>query len=70
MKPPFEIGSVVKLTDRYAKVLSKASGISTDWIGRKGKVLFCGKESVAILWEGRKSRDYVPHKGVELVHSD
>jgi hypothetical protein len=60
----------VKLTDRYAKVLSKASEISTDWIGRKGKVLFCDKETVAILWEGRKSRDYVPHKGVELVRSD
>ena len=69
MKPTFENGSIVKLTDRYAKVLSKTSGISTDWVGRKGKVLSCGKQSVAILWEGRKTRDYVPHKGVELVHA-
>jgi hypothetical protein len=68
--PRFEVGSTVKLTDRYATAISSVNGNSINWVGRKGKVLCCGKDSVAILWEGRKSRDYVPHKAVEIVRNE
>ena len=62
---PFEQGSTVKLKDRYAKALSKAKGNRRNWLGRKGMVVHCGKDAVCIIWEGRKSLDYVPLKGVE-----
>jgi hypothetical protein len=63
---PFEKGSTVKLTDRYAKTLEKARG-NPNWIGRLGTVICCNGFSVAILWEGRMSVDHVPHKAVELA---
>lgn len=66
-QPPFEIGAIVKLTDRYARVLSKAKGNPRNWLGRRGTVLNCNEAAVCIIWEGRKSRDYVPHKAVELA---
>jgi hypothetical protein len=66
-EPPFEIGSTVKLTDRYAKAISSVNGNSINWVGRKGKVVSCSKDSVGILWEGRRSREYVPYKAVESV---
>jgi hypothetical protein len=61
----FAQGSTVRLTDRYARVLSKAKGNPRKWVGRKGMVVHCGKDAVTVLWEGRKSIDYVPLKGVE-----
>jgi hypothetical protein len=63
---PFEKGSKVKLTDRYAMTLEKARG-SPNWIGRLGTVICCNGFSVSILWEGRMSLDHVPHKAVELA---
>jgi hypothetical protein len=66
MNPPFAKGSKVKLTDRYAKVLSRAKG-NPIWIGRIGVVSSCTEVFVTIMWEGRKSPDYVLVKGVELV---
>ena len=68
--PRFEIGSTVKLTDRYAKAISSVNGNSINWVGRKGKVLSCGKDSVGILWDGRRSREYVPHRAVEIVRDE
>jgi hypothetical protein len=62
---PFEKGSTVKLTDRYAITLSKARG-NPNWVGRLGTV-HCNRFSVSILWEGRMSLDHVPHKAVELA---
>jgi hypothetical protein len=67
VKPAFDQGSTVKLTDRYATALSKSRGNPRRWIGRKGMVVSCGKDAVCIIWEGRKSLDYVPLKGVELA---
>lgn len=64
--PAFPKGSKVKLTDRYAKVLSVGRG-KFKWIGRVGVVASCGRDSVSIRWEGRKSKDWVPIKAVELV---
>lgn len=61
----FEQGSTVKLNDQYARALAKAHGKPTKWIGRKGMVVHCGETAVSILWEGRKSVEYVPLKGVE-----
>jgi ribosomal protein L21E len=63
---PFENGSKVKLTDRYAKTLEKARG-NPNWVGRLGTVICCNRFSVSILWEGRMSVDHVPHKAVELA---
>lgn len=63
---PFDKGSKVKLTDRYAKTLLRAKG-NPIWIGRLGTVIYCNKYSVSILWEGRTSVDHVPLKAVELV---
>jgi hypothetical protein len=63
---PFEKGSTVKPTDRYAETLSKARG-NPNWIGRLGTVIYCNRFSVSILWEGRISVDHVPHKAVELA---
>lgn len=63
----FEKGSIVKLTDKYATALSKRKGNPKEWIGRLGKVLNCNKDCVSILWNGRKTADYVPHKAVELA---
>lgn len=67
MTPAFEQFATVKLTDRYAAALSKAKGNPLRWIGRKGIVVSCSKSAVCIIWEGRKSIDYVPLKGVEQV---
>ena len=64
--PAFPVGAHVKLTDRYAKVLSAGRG-KFKWIGRKGVVASCGRDSVSVLWEGRTSRDWIPIKAVELV---
>jgi hypothetical protein len=63
---PFEKGSTVKLTDRYAITLSKARG-NPNWVGRLGTVICCNRFSVSILWEGRMSVDHVPNKAVELA---
>jgi len=63
---PFEKGSTVKLTDRYAITLEKARG-NPNWVGRLGTVICCNRFSVSILWEGRMSVDHVPHKAVELA---
>lgn len=62
----FAKGARVKLTDRYAKVLSVGRG-KFKWIGRIGVVVSCGRDSVAILWEGRQSKDWLPIKAVELA---
>jgi len=70
-RPPlFAFGDRVKLTDRYATVLSKARGNPRNWVGRRGSVVYCNRDHVSIVWDGRKSVDNVPHKGVEMVREE
>ena len=67
MKAQFEQGSTVKITDQYATALSKRKGKPLCWLSRKGVVVHCGPNAVSVMWDGRKSLDYVPLKGVELA---
>lgn len=67
MTGSFKKGDRVKLTDRYAIVLSKAKGNPRNWVGRRGSVFDCNRDHVSIVWDGRKSIDNVPHKGVERI---
>ena len=60
-------GEQVRLTSRFAAVLNKSTKRRVDWLGRKGVVRRCNSRSAYIVWEGCKSIDPVPVKGVERV---
>ena len=70
-KKPYQKGDFVKLTDRYAEVLSRSKGGNrTLWKGRRGVVRSCNDTAVGVLWDGRSSTEWVPLGGVERFVAD
>ena len=63
---PFATGDKVKLTERFAATLKRNNYSKVDWHNRRGVVLCCGEDQVSVMWSGRLSKDYLPHRAVEL----
>ena len=65
----FAIGDQVKLTDRYAKTLTRNQrGHSlVNWFNRRGVVVACSAYIVRVTWEGRISKECLPIAAVEKV---
>jgi hypothetical protein len=62
-------GKPVKLTDRYAAALNKSPRTRINWRKRRGVVAWVNSSSVAVVWDGRRSIDILPHKAVEMVET-
>lgn len=69
--PLFAKGERVRLTRRYAKVLMKSDERTThtDWLSRQGTVDRCNATTVSVLWDGRRTIDHIPVKGVERIYN-
>jgi len=62
-------GDRVKLTARAAAVFNNNKRPSMlDWTARRGVVerITTNKVNVVVLWDGRKSQDYLPIRSIEL----
>ena len=57
----------VKLTARAAAAFNKNKH-KFDWTDRRGVVerISANKATAIVLWDGRKSQDYLPIRGIEL----
>ena len=63
-----KLGDRVKLTARVAAAFKKNKRPSKfDWTDRRGVVerISVNKANASVLWDGRKSTDYVPIRSVE-----
>ena len=65
----FAVGDQVKLTDRYAKTLTRDQRAHSlvNWCNRRGVVVACTAYIVRVRWEGRKSKDCLPIAAVEKM---
>ena len=59
-------GDRVKLTARVAAAFNKARKF--DWTDRRGVVerMTASKATAIVLWDGRKSQEYLPIRSIEL----
>ena len=63
---PFSRGDRVKLTEQYASALLRGPRRKkVDWRSRQGVVERCSSSEVYVAWEGRRSLDAIPIRGVE-----
>ena len=62
-----EGGERVKVTRRFANALLKRPRKRIDWHTRRGVVVRCNANHVAITWEGRKSLEFLPLKAIEAA---
>ena len=65
-----KIGDRVKLTPNAAETFSRprrGAKSGYDWTGRRGTVALIGKQ-VAVLWDGRRSKDWWPASAIERVN--
>ena len=60
-------GDRVKLTARAAAAFKRRSD-KFDWTDRRGVVerITANKASAIVLWDGRKSREYMPIRAIEF----
>ncbi len=64
----FSLGDSVKLTHRFACALMRSKH-RIDWRVRVGTVKAVNSYEVFILWDGRKTPEAFPLKGVERIGS-
>ena len=65
----FKGGDRVKLTARAAAAFNHNKRPSMfDWTARRGVVerITTNKANAVVLWDGRKSQDYLPIRSIEL----
>lgn len=63
---PFTRGDLVRLTEKYAGTLLRGHRRKKiDWRSRRGVVERCSSSEVYVAWEGRRSLDAIPIRGVE-----
>jgi hypothetical protein len=65
----FKGGDRVKLTARAAAAFNNNKRPSMfDWTARRGVVerITTNKANAVVLWDGRKSQDYLPIRSIEL----
>ena len=65
----FKGGDRVKLTARAAAAFNNNKRPSMfDWTARRGVVerITANKANAVVLWDGRKSQDYLPIRSIEL----
>lgn len=63
-----KLGDRVKLIERVAVAFNNSRRPGRfDWIDRRGVVerISANKANASVLWDGRKSTDYVPIRSVE-----
>ena len=64
---PFARGERVKLREPYARALMLGRR-QIDWLKRRGTVVYCNPTVVHVRWDGRRSVDNLPIKGVEIAY--
>jgi hypothetical protein len=69
----FKGGDRVKLTARAAAAFNNNKRPSMfDWTARRGVVerITTNKANAVVLWDGRKSQDYLPIRSIELEQAE
>jgi hypothetical protein len=64
---PFVPGDSVKLTNRFAAVLSSTPRAKHDWKKRRGVIRKCNSKIAYVVWDGTRSMDPLPVSVVELA---